>query len=346
MSPRAAALLLLPLLLCAGLFLSGFWWGGVLLLVWCLLLLAGVFLFHFALQSRGHLTMTALFQRGSANGTEDRTASQASPASQAWNRWRQEALVWLESPHDQRSVTSRDGLTLYGDFFPQTGHHCAILLHGYAGKPANLAGTARKFYEMGFSVLLPSARGHGKSGGHYYGMGWLDRLDLLTWVQDAANRDPQAEILLFGVSMGGSAVMMASGEVLPPQVKCIISDCGYSDLWSEFSLQLRHTFHLPAFPLLYMADLICQLRCGFSFRQASAVEQLKKAAVPMLFLHGEQDTFVPYSMLDKVYNACGSQEKEKCSIPGGTHAQAVSADPELYWNAVTDFLREHTDFEL
>ena len=155
-------------------------------------------------------------------------------------------------------------------------------------------------------------------------------------------QDPQAEIVLFGVSMGGATVMMTAGEAdLSPNVKCVIEDCGYSSVWDEFAGQLKEMFGLPTFPVLDAASLVTRVRAGWSFKEASAVEQLKKTSLPMLFIHGEDDTFVPYAMLDVVYGACASADKERLSIPGAGHGGAAGTDPELYWATVEAFLDKH-----
>ena len=124
-------------------------------------------------------------------------------------------------------------------------------------------------------------------------------------------------------------------------MKCIIEDCGYSSVWDEFAGQLDELFGLPTFPVLDAASLVSQVRAGFGFKEASAVEQLKRASVPMLFIHGEDDTFVPYWMLDVVYDACASPEKERLSVPGAGHGEASWEDPALYWSTVEDFLAKH-----
>lgn len=339
---------LLALLLSAAIFLLCFilvlagaaFLAAAVLCLSILFILAGNFLYDFTLNPRGRFTMSKLFDRGTVKNAENRTAAHQSEASRAWKLWHQNAVAWLESQHQDICITSTDGLRLQGYYFPQEGHLYALLCHGYASKPAHLAGIAKRFYDMGFSVITPFVRGHGPSEAPCYGMGWLDRLDLLLWIDHILKEDPEAEILLYGVSMGGAAVMMAAGEDLPANVKCVIEDCGYSSAWDEFALQMKNLFHLPPIPLLPAADLVCQLRAGYGFREASAVEQLKKASVPMLFIHGEEDAFVPYSMLDVVYQACASAEKVKLSVPGGAHAQSVFADPELYWRFINAFVEK------
>ena len=252
--------------------------------------------------------------------------------------------AWLDENSEDRWLSSHDGLKLHGLYLaqPQASHRYAVCCHGYGSIPQYMGRSAAHFYELGFNILAPAARAHELSEGQYASMGWLERRDIVAWVDSIVEQDPDAEIVLYGISMGGATVMMTAGEAgLPPNVKCVVEDCGYSSVWDEFAGQLDELFHLPTFPVLDAASLVTQVRAGFGFKEASAVEQLKKASLPVLFIHGEDDTFVPYSMLDVVYRACASPDKEKLSIPGAAHGEASSKDPELYWSTVEVFLNKH-----
>lgn len=254
--------------------------------------------------------------------------------------------AWLDENSEDRWLQSHDGLKLHALYLPQQGegHKYAVLCHGYGSIPQTMGRFASRFYEMGYSILAPAARTHERSEGRYAGMGWPERRDIVAWVDSLVEQDPQAEVVLFGISMGGATVMMTAGEAdLSSNVKCVIEDCGYSSVWDEFAGQLKEMFGLPTFPVLDAASLVTQLRAGYGFQEASAVEQLKKTSLPMLFIHGEDDTFVPYSMLDVVYQACASPEKERLSIPSAEHGEASSVDPERYWSTVEAFLAKHMD---
>ena len=258
--------------------------------------------------------------------------------------WAEEAEgTWIQENGEDRWLTSHDGLALHALYVPQaeTSHRYVVGCHGYGSIPQLMSNSTIKFYEMGYNVLVPAARAHEQSGGTYVSMGWLERKDIVDWVNMLVEQDSEAEIVLYGISMGGATVMMTAGEELRSNVKCIIEDCGYSSVWDEFAGQLDELFGLPTFPVLDAASLVSQVRAGFGFKEASAVEQLKRASVPMLFIHGEDDTFVPYWMLDVVYEACASPEKERLSVPGAGHGKASSVDPALYWSAVEDFLAKH-----
>ena len=251
--------------------------------------------------------------------------------------------AWLDEDSEDRWLTSHDGLELHGLYLAQEAesHKYAVICHGYGSIPQFMGRSAAHFYDMGFNILAPAARAHELSEGRYASMGWLEREDIVDWANALVEADPEAEIVLYGISMGGATVMMTAGEELPSNVKCVIEDCGYSSVWDEFAGQLQEMFHLPTFPVLDAASLVARVRAGFGFKEASAVEQLKKASLPILFIHGEDDTFVPYAMLDVVYEACASPEKERLSVPGAAHGGAAGTDPELYWSTVERFLEKY-----
>jgi len=213
----------------------------------------------------------------------------------------------------------------------------AIVVHGYTSKAANMTRYVRNFYEQGYNVLAPDLRGHGDSEGDYIGMGWHDRLDLLQWIGQVIEKDPDAEIVLFGVSMGAATVMMASGEELPSNVKVIVEDCGYSSVSKVFTYQLDDLFGLPEFPIINAASTVANFRAGYDLYEASAVKQVAKSKTPMLFIHGDADTFVPFEMLDEVYEAA-NVEKEKLVIADAGHADSEKVNPELYWSTVWGFV--------
>lgn len=239
-------------------------------------------------------------------------------------------------------IPSHDGLRLHAlAIDDRPGVPWIVLLHGYTSNCEAMAVFAKGFYERGYHVLIPDLRGHGQSGGTYRGMGWDDRPDILRWLEWIVARDPGCEIALYGISMGGAAVMMVSGEALPVNVKALIEDCGYSSVYEEFRYQLGNIFHLPAFPFMQLADLVTRLRTGSRLiADGSAVEQVKKCVTPMLFIHGAKDVFVPFSMLDAVYEAA-SCEKERFVVPDAVHGMSFSTDPDGFWRAIDAFLAKY-----
>jgi len=301
---------------------------AVLLVLSALGMGVGLFFFHFSLNPKRKKRRVFSADHNAIPGLDE------------YARLREEAQAWWQSvPHEAAHITARDGLRLHAHCAENPGApgRWVICCHGYTGQGRNMMGLGRRYYEAGFSVLLPDFRGHGESQGDYIGMGWHDRLDLADWVGFILRRKPQATIVLHGISMGAAAVMMTAGEDLPENVIAMVEDCGYSSLWEEFSYQLKGIFGLPPFPVMHLADLACRMKAGYSLREASAVDQLKKARVPILFIHGEEDSFVPFWMLDKVYAACAAP-KEIFPVPGAGHGEAGRVAGPEYGRRVLDFI--------
>lgn len=253
-----------------------------------------------------------------------------------------DAQKWLEekSNYSDKYIESYDKLQLHSYVVTQNSNKWAIVVHGYGGSGKLMSDKSKYFYDMGYNVLIPDLRGHGKSEGDYIGMGWKDRLDIISWINFIIKENPNAEIVLHGTSMGAATVLMTSGENLPSNVKAIVADCAYTSAWDEFSYQLETYLKVPSYYILNVTNMVTKLKAGYSLKEASALECVKKATVPILFIHGDKDKFVPYSMMDKLYDATSSP-KEKLTIDGGEHANSDLVSPFLYWLTVEDFLNQY-----
>ncbi|HET8843257.1 MAG TPA: alpha/beta hydrolase [Ktedonobacteraceae bacterium] len=256
--------------------------------------------------------------------------------------------AWVEKqPFEEVEMMSHDGLLLRGYFLPaQTPtNKTAILAHGYRGSgKRDMGAIARMYHErLNFNVLTPDLRGHGKSEGKYIGFGWPDRLDYLKWAAYVVQRVGQeSQIVLHGISMGGSAVLMASGESLPEQVKCIVSDCPFTSVKAILIYQYRRMYKLPTFPIAPVTSLLCKLRAGYFFGEASTLLQVSKNTRPVLFIHGAEDTFVPTSMIHPLYDECQTY-KEKWIVPQAGHGLSFHTDKEVYTQRVNEFLHKFVD---
>ena len=238
-----------------------------------------------------------------------------------------------------RRTLNRNRLSAW--FIPNgESHRYAVICHGYTCSGMSMRHRAKPFFDMGFNILLPDARAHGASSGDMIGMGWPERRDIVDWIYEILNRDTDAEILLFGESMGAATVMMTAGEVLPPNVKLVIEDCGYTDVMDEMNYMIRNKYKLPPFPIVPVASVLSHFRAGYTFTRASAVEQIRRCKVPVLFMHAEQDNVVPYPMVFKLY-AAANCEKELVTFPGAGHCQCAETDPELYWGSIRRFIEKY-----
>ena len=273
------------------------------------------------------------FLKGDTSGTDK---SNANPEAEEWFTAPENRQMW--------QLESSDGLMLSGIYLPaqKSQHKTVIVAHGYMGNAETMGVYAKMFHDLGYNVLVPDARGHGESQGDYIGFGWPERKELCPMDRSNLKRKRQGKesIVLYGVSMGAATVMMTSGEKLPANVTAIIEDCGYASVNEELSYQLDQLFGLPAFPLINVTSLVTKLRAGYFFGEADAVKQLHKNTRPMFFIHGNSDTFVPYSMLAEVYAATDAP-KEKWVVKGAEHAQSYTKDPKRYQEKIAAFLEKY-----
>lgn len=230
----------------------------------------------------------------------------------------------------------------------------AVIVHGYTDNAIRMMMIGYMYSrQLGYNILLPDLHAHGWSEGTAIQMGWRDRWDVLRWMETAdelfGRHDSLpghgTEMVVHGISMGAATTMMLSGEVghgtcLQPFVKCFVEDCGYTDVWEQFGSELKVEFGLPAFPILHVASLLCQWEYGWSFREASALEQVRKCRLPMLFIHGEADTFVPSHMVHTLYEA-KPKPKEIWVAPGVVHAKSYRDFPEEYTARVKRFIEKY-----
>lgn len=255
-----------------------------------------------------------------------------------------DSKTWLlkYSNYEDLFINSKDNLKLHNFLIKNENksNKWVIAVHGYTSQGTYMASYAQNFYDMGYNIIIPDLRGHGKSEGTYIGMGWDERFDIIDLINYINDNFKDSQIVLFGVSMGAATVMSTSGEKLPSNVKAIIEDCGYTSTWSQFAYQLKALFKLPSFPMMHTASIICKLRSGYFISEASPIKQIKNSITPTLFIHGDKDSFVPFFMLDELYNA-SPVEKEKLIIPGAKHARASYVNPKLYWETVENFLEKY-----
>ena len=241
-------------------------------------------------------------------------------------------------------IQSRDGLKLHGYVFPATKNpkKFVIGVHGYRSYSRPEYAPYIEFYHShGYSMLLPDDRAHRPSEGEYIGFGVLDRLDCVDWAKYIVETyGDDVEIILHGVSMGGATVCAASGEEdLPKQVKGIVSDCAFSKAWDVIHPQLEQVPLLPVDYLMSRMEKIAEKKAGYNFHDYSAIDQVKKAKVPMLFVQGEKDPLVPPYMAKDLYNACGSKNKKLLMVKEAAHGESIAFEPENYHQMILELFK-------
>lgn len=251
----------------------------------------------------------------------------------------QESRQWLSENSVNVSLKSQDNLNLHAAYIDQNSHIYMIMVHGYRGDGASIISPIKQMKKAGYNLLIPDLRGHGFSEGDYIGMGWDDREDIIQWIDYLLSKDSHASVILYGVSMGAATVMDVAGERLPHQVKAIIEDCGYTSVWDIFKAHIDMN-NMESEVALHMASLVTKIRAGYYLEDVRPIEQVKKSQTPMLFIHGDQDNFVPFDMVNELYNAA-TCPKEKLVIQGAGHANSCSVDSELYYQTIFHFIDKY-----
>ena len=219
-------------------------------------------------------------------------------------------------------------------------HKWLIAVHGYTSRPRAMARQGIHFYERGYNLIMPCQRAHRNQEAKFTSMGYYEKYDIISWINYILSQDSEAEIVLLGISMGSATVMLTTGERLPANVKCCVADCGFTDCKELFKGSISKEAGLPAFPFIGMADTFAKLFLGWGFSDCSPVEAVAESVTPTIFIHGENDTVVPFSMMEELYEKC-SADKEKLALPDTGHDEACANFPERYWEAVDTFVAKY-----
>lgn len=242
-------------------------------------------------------------------------------------------------PYEEVSILSHDGKKLFGRYYHVAdGAPVEIQCHGYRGAALrDFCGGAKLARALGHNILLIDQRGSGKSEGGCTSFGILERYDVLGWAKYVANRFPEAKLYLVGISMGAATVLMCRELPLPENVVGIIADCPY-DTPENIIRKVVSGLGFPIDATMLMERGAARLFGGFSLRAADALRAVGKGGVPVLLLHGEDDTFVPCSMSRNIANAA-TGDLTLLTFPHADHGLSFTSDPDRYQNAIRDFIR-------
>ncbi len=245
-------------------------------------------------------------------------------------------------PRERLEIKSHDGLTLVGYYYEYAPKApIEILFHGYEGDgERDLAVGIERCFKIGRSALIVDQRAHGESEGSVVTFGIKERFDCITWANYLVEKfGNDVKIILTGVSMGAATVMMAAGEALPKNVVSVLADCGYTSPKAIIKKVIRE-MKLPA-GLLYPFVRLGALVFGrFNLEETSPIEAMKKASLPVIFIHGDTDAFVPHDMSRELYEVCASEHKKFVTIKDAGHGIAYPVNKELYLESLLEFEAE------
>lgn len=240
------------------------------------------------------------------------------------------------------TIMSFDGLKLCGAAIESNpgSKHWILLVHGYTGSRAVSTQFIDLFTEEGYNVLLIDQRRHGRSEGRFTTYGYYEKYDVQAWVRWIAEQYGHDVVIgLHGQSLGGGTVLEYL-SIADPQVKLVIADCPYSDLTDLMRHQLTRLHKIPSVPFLSWVNARIRSKAGFSLDQVSPIRAVRNSSLPVMFIHGTKDNYVPTRMSVEMYEA-KKEHNRLLLIEGAAHANAYHINPEQYRKGVHSFLREH-----
>ena len=264
------------------------------------------------------------------------------PEGKVYEPFRERMVNWMREtrklPHEDFYIDSFDGLKLHGRYYEYApGAPIELMFHGYRGTAdRDLCGGVQRCFALKRSALVVDQRASNYSEGHVITFGIKEHKDCHKWVDFMVEHfGPEVKIILTGISMGASTVLMAAGSPLPPQVKGVLADCGFTSA-KEIIYKVIRQMKLPPKLLYPFVRLAAKIFGGFDLESFSALEAVQKATLPIIFFHGEDDDFVPCSMSEENFAACASR-KALVTIPGAGHGLSYPVDKQGYLNALENF---------
>ncbi len=267
------------------------------------------------------------------------------PSGAEYERHREQMIAWVKLsrtlPHENVSITSFDGLTLRGKYYEcKKGAPIEIMFNGYRGNAErDMSGGIDRCFALNRNALVVNQRSCGASDGKTATFGINESKDCLKWIDFAIEKfGKDCKLILTGISMGATTVLITAGENLPPNVKYVLADCPFTSA-KDIICKVIKDMKLPQKVFYPFIKLSAKIFGRFNLDEKSALEQVKKATVPIIILHGDKDEFVPYQMGVDLYNATISK-KAFFTSHGADHGLAFPENKEEYLNAIRDFEKQ------
>jgi len=268
------------------------------------------------------------------------------PEGKIYEPYHKQMIAWMKEtrslPHEEFSITSFDGLKLYGKYYEhKPGAPIELMFHGYRGNAErDLSGAVQRCFSLGRNVLIVDQRTSGKSEGNVISFGINESRDCLSWINFMIEHfGPDVKIIITGISMGASTIMITAGKDLPPNVIGALADCGYTSA-KEIIKKVIRQMRLPANLLYPFVKLGAKLYGHFDLEETSPIESMKKCRIPIIFIHGEADDFVPCEMSRANYEACIAP-KAILTVPGAGHGLGYLVDNEGYFKTLKEFSEQY-----
>ena len=262
-------------------------------------------------------------------GIEKRSASKVSAECKAYF-----------NEFEKLDIRSHDNLLLFGFYKSNQSNHLAIVVHGYGGNHLDMFNQCLMFEKRVYDILAIDLRAHGQSEGDMLTMGLYEHQDILRWIDKMLNLNSAFKIVLYGISMGASSVMLTLSENLPANVICAIEDCGFDNANKEFAYVFaKNQFHIKWIYRVFYSYVKNVKK--IDLKKIDCCASLKKCKIPVLFIHGGDDHFVPTEMVYNLFKNINENRAQLFIAKGASHGDAFEANPSVYRYTVYTFLKKY-----
>ena len=307
----------------------------------------------------GYVGFKTAICRGHELDINDREALKGT----AWDQYYdeiQEGIVWISQQEaEDIYIQSEDGLKLHARLMDQSGAKGTVLMfHGYRTHPeVDFSASSHVYYECGNRIVHIDQRAAGESEGKYIGFGVLESRDCCLWAQYIANRfGTDQKIILAGLSMGASTVLMTTAHhedrrvrincspeepmevsmTLPKNVTGIVADSAFSSPYDIIKKRIRTTYHCNGRLLTIAIGIWSRMLAHYSLKELSVPDVMKHNTIPVLLVHGTEDSNVPVEMTVKIAENCQAP-KQVLLVKGAEHGTGYLVDNEAYKKALQEF---------
>lgn len=292
-----------------------------------------------------HGYLDVMYKETIPAGLFKRLANKANDKSmEAFGRYTEENKKWVDAQDIEIiDMQSDRGYMLKGYLLSakEESNVFVLFAHGYRadhnGDPINFE---KYYYDKGYNFMSVDHTAAGESGGDFVGFDYFESQDMLKWIDYIVSRfGEDIKIILHGVSMGGATVCKMADQV-PKQVRLIVSDCAYTSALDQFDETARSTGIPRTKELLSVFNFMNKHLAGFDLEHTNVRPHVISARVPMLFVHGGSDDFVPTKMGYELYGLCQA-EKDLLIVDGAEHAQSIMIGYDEYTAKLDEFIKKY-----
>ena len=216
-------------------------------------------------------------------------------------------------------VATPDGETLHAWWLEHPQARAQVIFwHGNGGNLSLWLDVIADLRQRGFSVFAVDYRGYGGSTGSATERGIYIDADAAVTHFNSQLRKPGIPVIFWGRSLGAPVAASATRRARPD---ALVLESPFPDVASVFRGNPVMRFFLL-----------------FSSYRFPTLRLMERYGGPLLVIHGERDTLIPYRAGRELFDRAPTPRKEFVTIMGAEHNDLHVADRAAYWTAIDRFV--------